>query len=40
MRPCILLLTLPLMLAGCKPEDVPVESRMVRTLVVNPKPIG
>jgi RND family efflux transporter MFP subunit len=40
MRPCILLLTLLLVLAGCKPEDVPVESRMVRTLVVNPKPIG
>ena len=40
MRPCILLLTLLLVLAGCKPEDVPVESRLVRTLVVNPKPIG
>jgi RND family efflux transporter MFP subunit len=40
MRPCILLLTLLLGLAGCKPEDVPVESRLVRTLVVNPKPIG
>lgn len=40
MRPCILLLTLLLVLAGCKPEDVPVQSRLVRTLVVNPKPIG
>ena len=40
MRPCILLLTLLVVLAGCKPEDVPVETRLVRTLVVNPKPIG
>jgi RND family efflux transporter MFP subunit len=40
MRPCILLLTIPLVLAGCKPGDVPVESRLVRTVVVNPKPIG
>jgi RND family efflux transporter MFP subunit len=40
MRPCILLFTLLLVLAGCKPEDVPVESRLVRTLVVYPKPIG
>jgi RND family efflux transporter MFP subunit len=40
MRPCILLLSLLVMLAGCKPEDVPVESRLVRTLVVNPEPIG
>ena len=40
MRPCILLLPLLLVLAGCKPEDVPVESRLVRTIIVNPKPIG
>jgi RND family efflux transporter MFP subunit len=40
MRSCILPFTLLLVLAGCKPEDVPVESRLVRTLVVNPKPIG
>jgi RND family efflux transporter MFP subunit len=40
MRPFILLLMLVLALAGCKPEDAPVESRLVRTLVVNPKPIG
>ena len=40
MRSCILLLTLLLVLAGCKPEDAPVESRLVRTLVVDPKPIG
>ena len=40
MRSCILLLLLPLMLAGCKPEDVPVESRLVRTTIVNPKSIG
>jgi RND family efflux transporter MFP subunit len=40
MRPCILLLTLLLVLAGCKPEDVPVESRLVRTLVVDLKPLG
>ena len=40
MRPWILLSTLLLVLAGCKPEDVPVETRLVRTVVVNPKPIG
>jgi RND family efflux transporter MFP subunit len=40
MRPCILLPTLLLVLAGCKPENVPVESRLVRTLVVNPQSIG
>jgi RND family efflux transporter MFP subunit len=40
MRPCILLLTLLVALAGCKPGDVPVESRLVRTLVVDPKPIS
>jgi RND family efflux transporter MFP subunit len=40
MRPCILLLTVLVVLAGCKPEDAPVEARLVRTLVVNPQPIG
>ncbi len=40
MRPCILILTLLLALAGCKPEEVPVEDRLVRTIVVDPKPIG
>jgi RND family efflux transporter MFP subunit len=40
MRSCIILLTLLSMLSGCKPEDVPVESRLVRTLVVNPKPVS
>ncbi len=40
MRSCILLLLLPLMLAGCKPEDVPVESRLVRTTIVNLKSIS
>ena len=39
MRPWILLSTL-LVLAGCKPEDVQVETRLVRTVVVSPKPIG
>jgi RND family efflux transporter MFP subunit len=39
MRSCILL-TLLVVLAGCKPEEIPVESRLVRTLVVDPKPIG
>lgn len=39
MRSCILL-TLLVVLAGCKPEDIPVESRLVRTLVVEAKPIG
>jgi RND family efflux transporter MFP subunit len=29
-----------IVLTGCKPEDAPVESRLVRTLVVNPRPIG
>ena len=40
MRVCILLFTLLAALAGCKPEDAPVESRLVRTVVVTPKPIG
>ena len=29
-----------MVLTGCKPEDAPLESRLVRTLVVNPRPIG
>ena len=40
MRPCILLLTLLVVLAGCKPEDAPTALRLVRTLVVDPKSIG
>jgi RND family efflux transporter MFP subunit len=41
MRPwSLLLLTVVLALAACKPEDMPVESRLVRTLVIDPKPIG
>ena len=40
MRPWILLLMLVAMLSGCKPEDVPVEARLVRTLVVDPKPVS
>jgi RND family efflux transporter MFP subunit len=36
----LLLLTLVLALAGCKPEDAQVESRLVRTLVVDPNPTG
>ena len=40
MRPCVLLFTLLVLLAGCKQEDVPVEARLVRTIVVDPKPIG
>ena len=40
MRPCILLLLLLPALAGCKSEDVPVESRLDRTIVVNPKSIA
>ena len=41
MRRCIsIFLTFLMVLTGCKPEDTPVESRLVRTLVVNPKPIG
>jgi RND family efflux transporter MFP subunit len=39
MRPCILLLTLLVALAGCKSADAPVETRLVRTLVVDLKPI-
>lgn len=40
MRICSLLFMLVLALAGCKPEDAPVEIRLVRTLVVDPKPTG
>ena len=40
MRSCILLLTLLVVLAGCKPEDAPAALRLVRTLVVDPKSIG
>ena len=40
MRPCILLLTLLVVLAGCKPEDTPAALRLVRTLVVDPKSTG
>ena len=37
---CTLLLTLVLALAGCKPEHAPVESRPIRTLVIDLKPVG
>jgi RND family efflux transporter MFP subunit len=40
MRSCILLLTLLVVLVGCKPEDAPTALRLVRTLVVDPKSIG
>ena len=40
MRTCILPLFLGLALAGCKPEDMPVEARPVRAVVVDLKPIG
>src|SRR5664279_1325028 len=40
MRRCVLLFTLLVVLAGCKPEDAPVESRPVRSLVVDLKPVG
>ena len=39
MRFCILLLTVLVVLAGCKPEDAPTALRLVRTLVVDPKSI-
>jgi RND family efflux transporter MFP subunit len=37
---CPLLLMLGLALADCKPEDAPVQSRPIRTLVVDLKPVG
>lgn len=40
MRPSILLLALLVTLVGCKSEDTPAEARLVRTLVVDLKPIG
>jgi RND family efflux transporter MFP subunit len=40
MRPFILLLTLLVVLAGCKPEDTPAALRLVRTLVVDTKRIN
>src|SRR6186713_2648893 len=40
MRYFSLLLVLGLALAGCKPEDEPVEPRPVRTIAVVLKPIG
>src|ERR1700692_4392409 len=40
MRPVILLLTLLVVLAGCKPEDTPAALRLVRTLVVDTKRIN
>lgn len=40
MRSCILLLALVLPLAACEQDEAPVESRLVRTLVVEPRPIS
>jgi RND family efflux transporter MFP subunit len=40
MRSCILLLTILVIFAGCKPEDAPAALRLVRTLVVDPKSAG
>ena len=40
MRPCILLLTVLVVLVGCKPEEAPGALRLVRTLVVDPKSTG
>jgi RND family efflux transporter MFP subunit len=40
MRSCILLLTVLMVLVGCKPEDAPTALRLVRTLVVDPKSTG
>ena len=37
MRPCILLLTLLVVLSGCKPEDTPTALKLVRALVVEPQ---
>ena len=39
MRPVIVLLTLLVVLAGCKPEDAPAALRLVRTLIVDAKSI-
>jgi RND family efflux transporter MFP subunit len=39
MRSWVILLTLSLVLAACKPENAHVEVRSVRTVVVDPKPI-
>jgi RND family efflux transporter MFP subunit len=39
MRSWVILLTLSLVLAACKPENAHVEVRPVRTVVVDPKPI-
>jgi len=40
MRSCILLLTVLMVLVGCKPEDAPSALQLVRTLVVDPKSIA
>jgi hypothetical protein len=42
MRPLVILLTLSLLPAvtGCKSENTSIEARAVRTVVVDPKPIG
>ena len=40
MRSCIPPLTLVLALAGCTPEDAPVQPPVVRTLIVAPKPMS
>ena len=40
MRSCILLLTVLVILVGCKPEDAPAALRLVHTLVVDPKSTG
>ena len=39
MRSFGILLTVALALAGCNPEQAPLAARLVRTVVVNPKPI-
>ena len=40
MRPCFLLLTVLVILVGCKPDDTPAALQLVRTLVADPKSIG
>ena len=40
MRSCILLLTIMVILVGCKPEDAPAALRLVQTLVADPKSTG